>query len=189
MSLPGPLRWLCNLVMIILVQLLMLVQCAITYYLMRRRARRDLAPVPMQLATFSHDGQIAVVVVTYNEAANIAETLDRLASVTSTAASIAVYVIDGGSKDGTVALVESKAADPKFPLHIHTGAATGGRGPCQQKGVDMAAATADIILFLHADTELCASHRIIVSYSRALVIGASRVSSNMCLEPVRRFEP
>ena len=135
MSLPGPLRWLCNLVMIILVQLLMLVQCAITYYLMRRRARRDLAPVPMQLATFSHDGQIAVVVVTYNEAANIAETLDRLASVTSTAASIAVYVIDGGSKDGTVALVESKAADPKFPLHIHTGAATGGRGPCQQKGV------------------------------------------------------
>ena len=84
-------------------------------------------------------------------------------------------------------LVELKAADPKFPLHIHTGAATGGRGPCQQKGVDMAAGTADIILFLHADTELCASHRIIVSYPRALVIGASRVSSNMCLESVCRL--
>eukprot|EP01052_Picozoa_sp_SAG31_P045765 SAG31_NODE_8492_length_1441_cov_1.952310_2_plen_259_part_00 len=101
--------------------------------------------------------------VTYNEQQNVRATLDHLAKSTAVHSSTVVHVVDGGSKDGTVAAVEEVADDPSFKLELSLSNAKGGRGPCQRKGAEQASAKgADIILFLHADTELPAGYDALV---------------------------
>jgi rSAM/selenodomain-associated transferase 2 len=82
---------------------------------------------------------LAVVIPALNEAPNIAATLAPVLAEADE-----VIVVDGGSGDGTA---EAAAGAGARVL-----GATGGRAAQQNAGA--AAATADLLLFLHADTRL-----------------------------------
>jgi rSAM/selenodomain-associated transferase 2 len=82
--------------------------------------------------------KISIIVPVLNEAAVIAETLRAVGSVHE------VIVVDGGSADGTV-----EAARP-----FATRVLTAPRGRARQMNIGAAAATGDVLLFLHADTRL-----------------------------------
>ena len=84
--------------------------------------------------------KISIIIPTLNEAACIETTLSMLTHRET----IEVIVVDGGSKDGTADLAEScgaivLTADPSKSGQMNTGAK---------------AAIGDILLFLHADTQL-----------------------------------
>jgi rSAM/selenodomain-associated transferase 2 len=79
--------------------------------------------------------RLSVVIPTLNAGATLAATLDAVAGAE-------IVVADGGSGDGTVALVEARGA--------RVVAAPRGRGTQLAAGAD--AARGDWLLFLHADT-------------------------------------
>lgn len=83
--------------------------------------------------------RLAVVVPTLNEESALQRTLPA-----ALAAADEVVVSDGGSSDGTVALAQSLGA------RVVCGAA--GRGGQLNRGA--AATSAEVVLFLHADTDL-----------------------------------
>lgn len=85
---------------------------------------------------------LSIVVPVLNEAAGIEATLRALAPLRSRGAE--VIVSDGGSRDATVALAR--------PLADRVLAAPAGRA--RQMNAGAAAARADVLLFLHADTQL-----------------------------------
>jgi len=68
--------------------------------------------------TTRRDGNalVAVIIPTYNRAALLAETLDRLAQMQCRVASWEVIVVDNNSTDDTRAVVESRAAGFPVPL-------------------------------------------------------------------------
>ena len=84
--------------------------------------------------------KISVIIPALNEAANIASTI----ASAQNAPNAEVLVVDGGSTDGTVEIARSAGAKV---LNSKPGRA------CQMN-VGAAAATGDILLFLHADTIL-----------------------------------
>jgi rSAM/selenodomain-associated transferase 2 len=84
--------------------------------------------------------RISVVIPTLNEAANISETVRRAQN----ARNVEVVVVDGGSRDDTTEIAGRLGA-----LVL---AAEASRA--RQMNVGAAAATGDILLFLHADTRL-----------------------------------
>ena len=89
--------------------------------------------------------RVAIVVPTLNEEASIASTLPAaLAALGPPAAGNELVVSDGGSEDRTVAAARALGAT------VVTGPA--GRGGQLNRGA--AATTAEILLFLHADTTL-----------------------------------
>lgn len=92
--------------------------------------------------------RMAVVIPALNEAQNIAETLDTLKS----GRDVDVIVADGGSTDATPELAAAHGARV-LPA---------ARGRARQCNAGAAAADADILLFLHADT------RVAVGYDRAI---------------------
>ena len=83
---------------------------------------------------------ISVIIPALNEAHNLPHTL----SAVRTADPVEVIVADGGSQDGTVAIAKT--------FHAKVIAAPPGRAVQMNWGA--AAATGDILLFLHADTRL-----------------------------------
>jgi rSAM/selenodomain-associated transferase 2 len=83
---------------------------------------------------------ISVVIPTLNEEASLAETLAQLRNIDG----LEIIVADGGSTDRTIALAEEAGA--------MVVCSQPGRGLQQNSGA--AAATGDILLFLHADTIL-----------------------------------
>jgi len=83
---------------------------------------------------------VAVIVPTLDEAANIAATLASVRAEPD----VEAIVVDGGSRDGTPALAAEAGA--------RVIAAAGGRAAQQNAGA--AAARAELLLFLHADTRL-----------------------------------
>lgn len=85
---------------------------------------------------------MSIVIPVLNEAAGIAHTLTALASLRTRG--VQVIVVDGGSTDGTVALAT--------PLADSVIAAPCGRA--RQMNAGAALAMGDVLLFLHADTEL-----------------------------------
>jgi len=85
---------------------------------------------------------LSIVVPTLNEAGAIAETLAALQPLR--ARGCEVIVADGGSADATVALARP-LADAVVPS---------GAGRARQQNAGAAAATGDVLLFLHADTRL-----------------------------------
>jgi rSAM/selenodomain-associated transferase 2 len=85
---------------------------------------------------------LAVIMPVLNEAAGISASLAALAPLR--ARGVQVIVADGGSTDGTVA-----AAKPAADLVIDTP-----RGRARQMNAAAAMANADLLLFLHADTQL-----------------------------------
>jgi rSAM/selenodomain-associated transferase 2 len=86
--------------------------------------------------------RVSVIVPALNEAAGIASALDALGA--ARAAGHEVIVVDGGSADGTAALAA--------PLADRVLAAP--RGRASQMNAGAAAASGDVLLFLHADTRL-----------------------------------
>ncbi len=86
--------------------------------------------------------RLSIVVPALNEAAGIADVLAELAPLRR--AGHEVVVVDGGSHDGT-----ANAARPHADVVL-----TAPRGRATQMNAGAAAATGDVLLFLHADTRL-----------------------------------
>jgi rSAM/selenodomain-associated transferase 2 len=92
--------------------------------------------------------KISIIIPVLNEAATIQETLTRLQDVPE----VEVIVVDGGSRDDTVALAKqcSQRVAPSSEFKVISAAA----GRASQMNAGAAIATGDILLFLHADTHL-----------------------------------
>ena len=86
--------------------------------------------------------RLSIVMPVLNEAAGIAVALERLAPLRRDG--VAVIVVDGGSRDDTQSL-----AAPLCDRVIDAP-----RGRAAQMNAGAAAATGDVLLFLHADTQL-----------------------------------
>ena len=86
--------------------------------------------------------RLSVVMPVLNEAAGIQAALQALAPLA--ARGVQIVVADGGSADGTVALAQAGAAQL-----VHAP-----RGRALQMNAGAQQASADILLFLHADTRL-----------------------------------
>lgn len=86
--------------------------------------------------------RISIIVPTLNEAAGIADTLRPLQPLR--ARGHQVIVVDGGSADGTAAIARPLADD----------VIASAPGRARQQNAGAAAATGDVLLFLHADTRL-----------------------------------
>jgi rSAM/selenodomain-associated transferase 2 len=84
------------------------------------------------------DPLISVIIPTLNEAAHLPRTLEALAG----AAGVEVTVVDGGSRDGSLAVAQATGAI--------TLVAEGGRGAQMNQGA--AQARGELLLFLHGDT-------------------------------------
>jgi rSAM/selenodomain-associated transferase 2 len=84
--------------------------------------------------------KISIIIPVLNELNTIAATL----ASTDASTNIEVIVVDGGSRDGTLELVRSLGA-----IAISSAA-----GRAVQMNAGAAVATGDILLFLHADTQL-----------------------------------
>jgi rSAM/selenodomain-associated transferase 2 len=84
--------------------------------------------------------RISVIIPTLNEATTIENTLDRMGHMPGLAE---VLVVDGGSTDGTPALVRSRGARLLESV----------RGRGSQLHAGAVAAAGDILWFLHADTQ------------------------------------
>jgi glycosyltransferase involved in cell wall biosynthesis len=87
--------------------------------------------------------RISIIVPVLDEEARIGGHLERLASL---AGVHEVIVVDGGSRDRTVEQV--KAAGGRAQILVAP------RGRASQMNAGAAAATGDVLLFLHADVEL-----------------------------------
>ena len=88
---------------------------------------------------------VSIIVPVLNEASLLPPLLGRLAALRERAE---VIVVDGGSADGTANLVRAAG---------WARALTAPRGRARQMNAGAAAATAEVLLFLHADTTLPAT--------------------------------
>ncbi len=86
--------------------------------------------------------RLSIVIPCLDEAPRIAAALDALAPLR--ARGHEVIVVDGGSRDGTAALARGRCDALLFAP----------RGRASQMNAGAAAATGDVLVFLHADTEL-----------------------------------
>ena len=121
--------------------------------------------------------RISIIIPALNEAATIARTLSHLEGVDD----LEVFVVDGGSEDETAKLAESRGAKV---IHSHPGKAV-------QMNAGAAAATGDVLAFLHADTLLPEDfNRQIVSalHQNGVVAGAFRLSIDSTVAGIRIIE-
>lgn len=91
---------------------------------------------------------IAIVIPTWQESETV---LDCLRQFERQAAPFAVVVSDGGSVDGTVAIAETYRDRGSYPLQVTVSPE---RGRAAQMNWGATQTTADILLFLHADSRL-----------------------------------
>ncbi len=93
---------------------------------------------------------VSVVVPVYNAAATLARTFRALSGQTLTGP-FEVIVVDGGSIDGTLELIETtRAARPPFELLLHHNPA---REPASSRNIGVQTARAPVIAFTDADCE------------------------------------
>jgi rSAM/selenodomain-associated transferase 2 len=99
--------------------------------------------------------KISIIIPVLNEAATIEQTLTRVQQATD----IEVIVVDGGSRDETIAIAKrwckvqltknlSPTVLPSLPIQVISAAA----GRANQMNAGAAVAKGDVLLFLHADT-------------------------------------
>jgi len=91
-----------------------------------------------------------VIIPTLNEA-DVIETTLRL---TGRLGFDAILVVDGGSTDGTRVLVEAVAARTGEPVSSPVRLLSTSTGRARQLNAGAAAATSDVLVFLHADSHL-----------------------------------
>lgn len=127
---------------------------------------RDTPPATCMMRPVSRSGtppritvpELSIIIPTLNEAAVIGETLRALhESLGDDASSTDIIIADGGSDDDTPAIARS--------LGARVIDAPRGRGPQQNAGA--LAASAGVLLFLHADTRLPAGFAPVVSRTLA----------------------
>ena len=85
-------------------------------------------------------GRISIIIPTWNEAENITQTLQRLSNIPD----VEIIVADGGSTDKTVEIAQAAG--------VHVINCNAGRG--KQMNAGAALASGEVLLFLHADTQL-----------------------------------
>lgn len=129
--------------------------------------------------------KISIIIPVLNEAATIQETLTRLQNVPN----VEVIVVDGGSRDDTVALAKqcSQRVAPSSEFKVISGAA----GRARQMNAGAAIATGDIVLFLHADTHLPPEFDILVRQALqnpGTIAGAFELRIDSRLRGVRLIE-
>lgn len=90
--------------------------------------------------------KISIILPVLNEAATIEETLHRLRDIFD----IEAIVVDGGSRDETVAIAKRCGKTVGLSCKVISAAA----GRARQMNAGAVVATGDILLFLHADTHL-----------------------------------
>jgi hypothetical protein len=88
--------------------------------------------------------QISIIIPVLNEA----QTLPAVLASTASDTAVEVIVVDGGSVDDTIAIATAHEAK----------VISSSRGRAQQMNAGAAIATGDILLFLHADTQLPAGY-------------------------------
>jgi rSAM/selenodomain-associated transferase 2 len=114
-------------------------------YLRRQSERFDLhccpgrAPKAFELK--SHNKLLSVIIPTYNEAMHIAALLEVLQAQSESP--VEIIVTDGGSKDNTVEI--AKGFEGVTTISI-------GKGRALQMNAGAAAASSDILFFLHVDS-------------------------------------
>lgn len=94
--------------------------------------------------------RLSLVVLTWNEAQNIEACLGSLARQTT--ADLEVVLVDAGSSDATVAIVERLRATLPFPVRVHVGPPRMPIGEARNLGVTLA--QAPLVAFLSADAEM-----------------------------------
>jgi rSAM/selenodomain-associated transferase 2 len=129
--------------------------------------------------------KISIIIPVLNEAATIQETLIRLQE----ASEVEVIVVDGGSRDETVAIAKcvGKVLAKSLPINVISTAA----GRARQMNAGAAAATGDILLFLHADTHLPIGFDILVRQALqnpGTIAGAFELRINAQLLGLRLIE-
>ncbi len=107
------------------------------------------------MSTFSPD--ISIIVPVLNDAAELAGLLENLAGQRGTC--FELIVCDGGSHDHTCHLIATEA--PRLPFRLRLVESRRGRGAQMNAGA--AAAGAEILLFLHADSRVEESDGITVA--------------------------
>jgi len=112
--------------------------------------------------------RLSIVVPALNEAAGITATLQALAPLRQ--AGHEVIVVDGGSTDATAALAAAHADQVRHSE----------RGRARQMNAGAAAATGEVLLFLHADTRL--PEQAAQAISAALQRGARWGRFDVCIE-------
>ncbi len=129
--------------------------------------------------------KISIIIPVLNEAATIQEALIRLQD----ASEVEVIVVDGESRDETVAIAKcaGKVLAKSLPINVISTAA----GRARQMNAGAAAATGDILLFLHADTHLPIGFDILVRQALqnpGTIAGAFELRINAQLLGLRLIE-
>lgn len=92
---------------------------------------------------------LSIIIPVLNEAGTIEKTLAHLCAHCSNKKNTEIIVVDGGSKDNTLSLVNKFAQRQTAPiLSIHQA----GRGRAKQMNAGAAVAKGSILYFLHADS-------------------------------------
>lgn len=116
---------------------------------LRGQPSRSMPIQKTMLPILSSSPKISVVVLTWNEEANIEACLSSLAR--QTCLDFEVVVVDAASKDATATIVTRLAETFPVPLRLHVASTRLRVGPARNLGVNLA--QADLIAFLSADAE------------------------------------
>ncbi len=120
--------------------------------------------------------KITIIIPVLNEANTITATLAHLKN----ASNIEIIVVDGGSKDETIALAKSCGVQ----------VISSGLGRATQMNIGATVATGDILLFLHADTRIPSNFDILIRQALAgnPIAGAFELKIDANLRGIRLIE-
>ncbi|MEE8352225.1 MAG: glycosyltransferase family 2 protein [Rhodospirillales bacterium] len=120
---------------------------------------------------------LSVIIPSYNEETTILKILDRVAEQKINGVTIEVLVIDDGSTDGTVGLLEQ---NPKLYTKLIKRPRNGGKGAAVKDG--LLEATGDYVLFQDADMEYDPGEypkllKPVIDFDADIVMGSRMVAS------------
>ncbi len=120
--------------------------------------------------------KISIIIPVLNEANTIKQTLASLKN----ASNVEIIVVDGGSKDETIAVAKSVGVQVR----------SSGIGRATQMNLGATVATGDILLFLHADTRIPPNFDILIREALAgnFIAGAFELKIDANLRGIRLIE-